>query len=321
MKNLSKKLLSVSLAAAAAFSLAACSTEVAESSFDNPLPWHSAVQSYEKLSYAVAVYNTQKSEKEDEREKIADGTMTFTLEEGKEDGTTMLVTDFSVTYSDTELAGEDRGLTDTITSTVYFEPNSLTVSSMQKTVLLADREGSDNLSYIITADYFGTHKATFKYIKQNTKEKTMSLPRDAVRDNEMMFFVARAQKIGKGSSTNFKMINLFDTFNYGETTEYTIAVTGGAERSIDIGDWVKGFGIAADKDDSAKYPVKCITTTLAINAENHGPSYTVKYALDSFKQGDEEHKKIPLAIDYSTFSGSNPYRHISYTLSDCTFKK
>ncbi|MDE6201833.1 MAG: hypothetical protein K2M47_08195 [Clostridiales bacterium] len=325
MKNNAKRYLCAALAATTAFSFVACSTETAESAFDSPLPWHVSDSSYEKLEYSVAIYNTQKSEKEDEREKIADGTMTFTLEEGKDQGYTMLGMSFTVTYLNTDAAGDDAGLTDKIESTVYFEPNSLAAKSMEKTVTLADRKDTKNLSYKINADYFGTHKATFQYFKQEgAKEKTRSLPRDACRDNEMMFFAARAQTLSKSSSTNFKMINLYDSFNTGKTAEYRITVTGSSERKLDIGEWVSEYGIQAvtdEKSGKTTYPITCYTTTLQINDEKHGPAYTVLYAKDSFTVGSAEHKKLPIKIDYSAYTGSKPYRLTSYTLTSCSFSK
>lgn len=325
MKTNAKRFLCAALAATTAFSFVACSTETAESSFDSPLPWHVSDSSYEKLEYSVAIYNTQKSEKEGEREKIADGTMTFTLEEGADQGYTKLDMSFTVTYLNVDGAGADAGLKDEIISTVSFEPNSLTAKSMDKTVKLATRKDTKNLSYEIHADYYGTHKATFKYLELNgAKEKTRSLPKDTCRDNEMMFFLARAQSISKESSTNFKMINLYDSFNNGETAEYRMTVTGSSERKMDLGDWVKEYGIKEvtnDKTGKTTYPVTCITTTIAINDEKHGPSYTVLYAKDAFKVGAAEHKKLPVKISYSSYSGSNPYRLTTYTLTGCSFSK
>lgn len=312
------------LACAMAMPLAACSTETPESGFDGTLPWHAAAVSYEKLDYSVTVYNTEKGETEAKREKIADGTLTFTLDEGAELGYTTLDMSFTVKYDNSELAGDDTGLTDKITSKVVFEANSLAAKSMTKTVELSDRKNKTNLSYTITADYFESHKATFRYTKQDgAKEKTLSLPRNAARDNEMMFFVARAQGISADSSTNFKMINLFDSFLADEIAEYRISVTGSALRTVDLGEWVKDFGIkASEKEDTPiAYPVNCYNTRLTINAEKHGPSYSVLYAKDSFTQGEAEHKKLPVKIDYSSFNGSKPYRHTEYKLSACSFAK
>lgn len=325
MKNNAKRFLCAALAATTAFSFVACSTETAESSFDNPLPWHVSDSSYEKLEYTVAIYDTRKSEKESERVKIADGTMTFTLEEGADQGYTKLDMDFTVTYLDIDNAGVDAGLTDKINSTVSFEPNSLAAKSMDKTVTLADRKDTKNLSYEIHADYFGTHKATFKYsYPEDAKVKTRSLPKDICRDNEMMFFIARAQSMSKESSTNFKMVNLYDSFNTGKITEYRMVVNGTSERKVDLGDWVQDFGIKAvtnEKTGKTTYPITCITTSIGISDEKHGPAYTVLYAKDKFTAGAGEHKKLPIKISYSTYSSSNPYRMTTYTLTSCAFSK
>ncbi|MDE7405443.1 MAG: hypothetical protein K2M89_01035 [Clostridiales bacterium] len=325
MKSKAKRYLAAALAATTAFSFVACSTETAESSFDSPLPWHVSDSSYEKLEYTVEIFNTEKSEKESERIKIADGTMTFTLEEGADQGYTKLDMDFTVKYSNVDGAGNDAGLTDKIESTVSFEPNSLAAKSMYKKVTLADRKDSKNLSYEITADYFDTHKATFKYfLQEGAKQKTRSLPKDTCRDNEMMFFVARAQKLSKDASTNFKMINLYDTFNSGETVEYRMTVACTSTRKIDLKEWVQEYGIAAvenEKTGETTYPVNCYTTTLQINDDNHGPEYTVMYAKDAFKVGEDEHKKLPIKISYSSYNGSKPYRLTTYTLSACSFTK
>lgn len=325
MKNNAKKLLCVTLAVASAISLAACSTETPESSFDNPLPWHAAAASYEKLDYTVAVYNTVKSEKETEREKIADGTMSFVLDEGAADGYTTLDMSFTVTYLSTEAAGADAGLTDKIESHVTFEPNSLAAKNMEKTVTLADRKDQVNNSYAITADYFGTHKATLKYTKKDgAKEKSRSLSKDASRDNEMLFFLARAQSISAESSTNFKIINVFDSFLQNETAEYRMTVNGTSTRKLDLGDWVKDFGIKAvenEKDNTVAYPVNCYSTTISINDEKHGPAYNVLYSKDVFTVNGAGHKKLPVKIDYSSYSNSKPYRHTEYKLSAVSFTK
>lgn len=311
------------MAAVTAISLAACSTEPQESAFDAPLPWNDSVSSYEKLDYTVAVYNTSKGEAESKRVKIGNGTLTFTLDEGATAGYTVLDMSFTVKYDSVDAAGKDAGLTDTITSRVVFEPKSLSAKSMQKSVVLADREGEKNLSYTVTADYFDTHKATLKYTKSDDKEKTRKLSRDACHDNEMMFFLARAQNIKASSSTMFKMVNIFDMFTYGKP-EYTVGVTCGSERKTDLGEWVKDFGIQAvtdEKTQNTSYPIKSVLATIMINEEEHGPTYSVVYAKDSFKKDNKEHKKLPLKIDYSSYNGSKPYRSTSYTLSSCTFQR
>lgn len=326
--------MSVLLAAVTAISLAGCSNEQAESAFDNPLPWHDDISispsgSYELLTYSTCVYDTSKGADEDKRVQIADGAMTFTLTETTTvDGTvfTTLKMDFTLTYNDEAGAGEDAGKTDTISSTVEFENNSLAVKSSVKTVTLANRDGKANQSYSITADYFGSHTATFtQTAMENAAPRTMSLPANASHDNEMMFFLARAQGLGKGSSTNFKMINLFDSFTTNSLTEYTMTVTGNESmRTVDIGDFVKDFGVEAvtnEETGETTYPVSCFYTSIAISGELSGPPYIVYYTENPFTQGERKHSKIPVIISYSLYNGSSPYRFIEYTLTSCSFEK
>lgn len=327
MIKIGKKVLCAALAATSvALSLTACSTEAQESSFDDPLPWRSSGTVYEKLDYDVAIYDTLKSAAEDKRVKIADGGLSFTLDDGSTGGNTTLDMRFSVTYdSDKNVAGNDAGCTDTIVSRSTFEPKSLNTATMYKEVTLDDRENAANLSYRISADYFGDRKAKFLYTKQDgAKERTMGLPADPRHDNETMFFVARAQGIKNGSSTYFKTVNLFDSFLRGEITEYGITVSGSSKRDLDLGDWVKDFGIEAVTDEETQevsYPVSCVSASMTINDENHGPAYYVTYSLVPFKAGDKTHGKLPVRIEYSQYSGSNNYRHTVYTLRSCAFDR
>lgn len=305
----------------AALSLCACNTETAETTFDKTMPWHDSVElAYERLDYSVAIYDTTKGVADDKRIVIAEGEMSFEL---KELGlhSTSLAMSFAVTYNDAAPEA-DRGKTDRIQSEVEFESNSLFAKRSEKTVTLADREGKTNLSYTITADYFGTHEAT--YIA-GAKKKTFSLPENNCRDNEMMFYLARAQALSTSASNNFKMVNLFDTFNTGSLAEYRMAVNcDESKHKIEIGDWVKDYGVEAVTDEKTgemSYPVSCFYTTISINAENHGPPYVVHYAENPFKSGGKEHKKIPLRISYDQYSGSSVSRHTEYNLTSCSFDK
>lgn len=323
MKKTLGKITCAALAAVSALSLAACNTEIPESAFDHPLPWSDSSDSYERLEYSVEVFDTQKSESLDKRVKIGNGSVSFVLNEGEAGGYTRIDTSFTLTYLKIDEAGADAGLTDTVKSTVVFEPKSMAAKSMKKTVKLADRKDTANLSYTVTADYFDAHKATITYTATG-KTDSMSLSKNACRDNEMMMYLARAQALSSSSSTNFNMMNIFDSFNAGEPVNYNMAVTGTSERLVDVGEWVKDFGIEkkdADNEQGAAYPVKCITTSIVINATNHGPGYIVLFAKDSFKSGGKEHKKIPVKIDYDAYVGNRPYRHTAYTLTSCSFAK
>lgn len=312
----------------AALSLCACNTETAETTFDKTMPWHDSVElaptgSYERLDYSVAIYDTTKGVADDKRIVIAEGEMSFELKESV--SYTSLAMNFAVTYNDAAPVA-DRGKTDRIQSEVEFESNSLAAKRSEKTVTLADRDGKTNLSYKITADYFDAHKATYIATAQDgAKEKTFSLPKNTCRDNEMMFYLARAQALSTSASNNFKMVNLFDTFNTGSLAEYRMAVNcDESKHKIEIGDWVKDYGVEAvtdEKTGETSYPVSCFYTTISINAENHGPPYVVHYAENPFKSGGKEHKKIPLRISYDQYSGSSVSRHTEYNLTSCSFDK
>ena len=326
MNNSIKKKLCVVAAAFSALSFIGCGSEQPESAFDNPLPWHDAVSgSYEQLDYTVAVYDTTNGAAEDARTRIADGAVSFRLEEVENAEYTRVYMSFSVTYT-ADAPAPDAGLTDTIESSVEFVSNSLAVRSMHKELSLADRDGVENRSYVIDADYFDTHKATYRETrKENAAERTISLPQNTCHDNEMMFYLARAQGVGSGSSTMFRMINVFDSVNTGSLVRYEMVAAGSESKStVDLGDWVSAFGVAAVTDEATgatSYPISCYTTTISINEEKHGPPYIVQYSEKPFKQGSREHGKIPVRISYSEYHGSAPRRYTEYTLSSCSFTK
>lgn len=325
MNNSLKKKICVLTAAASALTFVGCSTEQAESAFDNPLPWNdSASGSYERLDYTTAIYDTTKGDSESARVRIADGSVRFELAEST-DGYTRIDMSFTVTYTAAAPA-PDAGLTDTITSSVEFASNSLAARRMHKELNLADREGQVNRSYTLDADYFGTHTATYLATKtENATPQTIALPQDTCRDNEMMFYLARAQGVGASSSTMFRMVNVFDSFNTGDLTQYEMTVAGNENTTtIDVGDWVSAFGVTAVTNEATgatSYPVSCYTTTISINDEKHGPPYIVLYSENPFKQNGVEHRKIPVSISYSEYLGSSPVRYTEYTLSGCSFAK
>lgn len=324
-----KNNLCVALCALTALSACACSTTQPESTFDSPRPWHDDIKialdgSYEKLDYSVAVYDTTGGVTDDKRVKIADGSMTFTLSEPVSGDFTTLDMSFSVTYA-ADAPAPDAGLTDTITSRVLFSTNSLAAKEMQKTVTLADRDGKDNLSYELSADYFGTHEATMRFTASDGEPRTLKLSEDTCHDNEMMFMLARAQTLATEASTMFRAVNIFDSFANGKLTEYTMIATSAAELvTVDIGDWVKDFGVEPVTDEQTgetTYPVTCYNTSIGINAERHGPPYVVNYTEKPFVRGEKSHAKLPIRIGYSQYENSRGYRYTEYTLTACTFDR
>lgn len=324
MKLSLKKKICVMTAVVSAFAFTGCSAEPGESAFDNPLPWHDAVSgSYEKLDYSLAVFDTTPSGAT-ERIQIADGQMSFELIE-RQNGYTELNMDFTVTYR-ADAPAPDAGLTDSISSKVTFETNSLASRDMHKEMKLAAREGQINRSYVIDADYFGSRTAKFKYTAiEGAAEQIVALPQNICHDNEMMIYLARAQAVAAGSSTMFKMVNVFDSANGGELAQYPMVVTGSeTKQTLDIGDWVRDFGVAAVTDEQSgatSYPISCVYATININEERHGPPYFVYFAEAPFKSNDKSHGKVPIRIGYNQYNGSKPYRTTEYTLTGCTFDR
>lgn len=329
MKKIVKNNLCVALCALTALSVCACSTVQSESAFDSPRPWHDDIKialdgSYEKLDYAVAIYDTTGGVDDDKRVKIADGSMTFTLSEPVYGDFTTLDMSFSVTYS-ADAPSPDAGLTDTITSRVLFSTISLAAKEMQKTVSLADRDGTDNLSYELTADYFGSHEATIKFTARDGETRKLALSEDTCHDNEMIFMLARAQALAAEGSTMFRAVNIFDSFANGKLTEYTMVAANASDLvAVDIGDWVKDFGVEPVTDEQTgetSYPISCYNTSIGINAERHGPPYVVNYAEKPFVRGEKSHAKLPIRIGYSQYENSRAFRYTEYTLTACSFDR
>ncbi len=312
------------LAAAAALTLTACTTDPSPS-FDTARPWHDIGDSYEKLVYGISIYNTANGAGENERITIASGELTFILKENIPTADVMqhteLTTSLSVTYN-SDAPEKDRGLTDTMTSRVEWQTDSLVTANSTKTVTLAPREGeTENLSYTVSADYFGTKKAT-RVMSGETS--TVDLSSGQYYDNEMMFYLARTSAISEGTTLPFYNINLFDCFLTGEFTSYTMLVSVASGKiNENIGDFVADFGIekVTAEDGTESYPVPCYDTSISIDADRHGPPYDVSYSAVPFKKGEKEHKKIPVRIGYNSYLGGTLNRRTEYVLKDCAFEE
>ncbi len=325
MNNTAKRIFAVA-AAAGALSLSACTTPITVS-FDSPKPWQDGAPSYEKLVYDVSVYNTEKGSDEANRVKIASGSLTFDLADAvRTQGTakySTLDTAFTITYN-ANASEADKGCTDTVTSKIEFQSDSLATSTMKKTVSLAPREGEEkNLSYTVTADYFDTHKATRLMTgTPDAQEETMSIPSGAFYDNETMFYTARATGLGAGATKNFYLTNVFDSFVKGSLTTYTMAAqTAEATEKIDIGDFVKDYGVepTVAEDGTTTYPVSCFKTDILMTDTKHGQPYTVYYTENPFVSNGKTHKKIPLKIKFDEYKGSALARRTEYVLVECSF--
>ena len=309
--------------------LTAC-TSTPTPSFDTNRPWHDVGDSYERLEYEISIYNTEKGLGEDKRVTIAKGKATFTLTENVPTDDvarhTGLDLTWTVTYND-EADEKDRGLTDNIRSYVEWQTDSLVTSKAYKKVGLARREGEEkNLSYEIDADYFAKKATRTTFDKDGeSKQKTLSIPSGQYYDNEMMFYLARTSSIAVNTAYPFFMTNLFDCFETGKVSAYTMYVSTEANKITEhIGDWVKDFGIekvTSDVTGEEYYPVSCYNSSISINADRHGPPYVVSYAAVPFKSGEKEHNKIPVRIHYDSYRSGAVARRTEYVLTGCSFDK
>ncbi len=322
-------------------SLTACNQPTTVT-FDTDRPWHDGAASYEKLDYSVAVYDTSNGASDDKRILIADGALSYVLQENTRAAGAAIFSelgmDFSVTYN-AQAAEANRGKTDTITSKVEFHNDSLASSKMTKTVTLADRDGAKNNSYTVSADYFGEHKATRD---MNGKTKTMNIPQSTFCDNEMMIYLARATKIGKGSKTNFYLCNIFDSFLSGELTNYTMLASADDEfKNVKLGKWIEPLVVTEEEKDDGKdeekneeqettqadepvsdfYELPCYRVNINISADKHGPPYCVYYSSKDIKSDGKTHKKVPVKITYAEYTGTHQVRITEYTLTSLAFEK
>ncbi len=326
MNRKAKKVTAVA-AVAAALALTGCSNGITVA-FDVDKPWVSGENSYEQLHYAVSVYDCTNGDGKDERVEIASGTLDYDLDVmTRIAGTTVYDTlkmRFSVTYNDTA-PEKDRGLTDVITSTTEFQNSGLAASAMTKSLVLADRAETENLSYDVTADYFGEKKATRLMTKKPGAElETMDIPSGTFFDNEMMFFLARSTALNVGSTPHFYMTNIFDSFNTGNFVNYTMSASCGENlETYEMDEWVKDYGVEAvtAEDGTVTYPVSCYTVDVKITDDHQGPPYKVRYTEKPFVKDGKEHGKIPVTISYTEYNGSKAARVTEYTLASVSFDK
>ena len=334
MKNAMKRKCAVLLTAVMIPTLAACQNTITES-FDTRLPWiddkaESVVASYEKLVYSVNIFDTSKGAGDDVRVNIASGELVLELAEQANRRFTDLTSSFTVTYNG-NAAEADRGLTDTVTSEVTFQTNSLFTSTMKKTVALAPREGKTDMSYTVEADYFEAHKAKKYPVGKPDEAVEMEIPTyGTYHDNEMMFYLARATSLAAEGSSPFFMTNIFDSFLYGEFTNYTMTASCAKELvTLYMDDWVKDLGVEGATTDDGKtvYPVSCYNVSVGISAEKHGPPYNIQYTEKPFVTGSDEagdkkeHNKIPVSMAYPEYTGSTLARITEYKLTSCAFEK
>ena len=315
------------LSVTAALALCACNTSPISVTFDTERPWRGEGETvgYEKLDYEVTIYDVTAGNDDAHRIPIADGSLTYTLAENIETrdsiGYSSVDMSFSVTYN-AAAPEKDRGLTDSIVSHTLFQTNSLDTSEMQKEVKLASRPNAENLSYKITADYFGEHTASFIYTqKDDAKESTLSIPKSTYCDNEMMFHLARATALADGSTLNFYMTNLFQAFSENKLQNYTMMAQVNSMQTLDL-PVLKDYGVeqvVSEEDGSISYPVSCYYTSIMPNIERHGPPYYVYYTEKPLTANGKEHKKVPVMMVFNEYTGSKLVRITEYALVACDF--
>lgn len=353
MKSSVKKLTAVFTALTAATALVACSSEPTMSAFQNPRPWQASEgeAAYESLGYSVAVYDTKKGATDDKRVLIADGTLGYVLSYSKQDargGEATLDMKFNVVYND-KAPENDVGATDSITSKTLFRTDSLEALSMQKTVTLGARKNEDeskNKSYSIDADY-SKGKATREMYGKTQTLKNLD---EKCWDNELMFYLARATGIKKGSTTNFYMTNLFDCFEKKEYTQLTmVAAAKDKLAQLEFDPWIKDYvitkeqeeaekeeadngeaaqaktvendGEGADDAEASAYTLPCFCVEIAMSVDERGPSHFVYYSERPMEEGGLRHKKVPVKITYAVYQGGKVALQYEYTLTSLSFTR
>lgn len=320
--KLFRKIASIALACVLCASLAACKTAPAAPDFDGTKPW-STESRYEKATYTVERFRMVKSGKETVREEtpIATGTVVMTVTENPTDQELLIGSiEYTITYiDDAERVGVDSGKTDTISTEASFRKTGLSPVSSKRDVTLADREGVDNRSHTVTADYT-TSKATFK---RGEEERSLDMDlAGALFDNEQIYFLIRAcSNIAADKSAAFTLVNLYDCFAAGFQT-YPMSISCAKEKeTLYIGDFACAFGLEAADNNQAK--VDCFKGTLSKTDSYPGPSQTVWFSSQPFKVSTAEStNKVIIQIltrEYDT-SAVESYNNV-YRLSDYTTTK
>lgn len=282
-----KKILSFFIAAALLFSVTACGQAPVTIELDTIKPWETETM-YEKATYKIERFRMVRQGKETVRDgdPIAEGEVVMEIKEGTaaadENAVMEIKTTYTVTYEDSERAGADRGLTDTITSTATFRKTGLAPVRSERTAVIAKREGRDDLSYHVTADY--TKSEAVMDWNERTDNLTMKLS-GTIFDNEQLYYVTRAFKsLAPSSSVSFTLLNLHDSFLNGFQT-YPMSVSCAEEKeTLYIDDWATKFGLESDGNGHAK--VECMKATIGKTGTLPGPAQTVYYANQAFKIDD-----------------------------------
>lgn len=301
----------------------ACGGAVVSAVLDDKAPWNMPTL-YERSEFSVQKYKMKEENKTAVKDVLlGEGTMRYLLTEaGKVNGIdcARLTMEFSFTYNDNEINGENISLTDTISSEVVFQKTSLSPVSSLRTVNLAMRKTADgkdkqNNSHVVTADY-ATGESKLQWTKRGETEaiNTAIGASGQVFDNEQLFFAMRAFSAMKvNMSQGFKLFNAFDR------QIYNVSMNVAAETVDKYLTGYKGdndYGFGTEEDPTPK--VECFNVTTGKTDTPTGPSWTAYFSAKPFKISENiETYKVLTGIETAEYdvNSSASYKTF-YTLID-----
>lgn len=313
MKKL-KSIIAATIAGAVSLVACACGASAPTLSLDSPTPWVHAGEA--KNAYEKCVYSVERRDVTTDT-VIAVGEMTMTIAPATDSDKSSLTTSMTITYNDNAPESE-RGLTDTINSSVIFAPISLTPERSRKKVELAPRAGEKaNFSYELTNDYTAGVSTLNYYNRENatSEVKVGDNTLMNVYDNEMIYYVARAaagiKAEGNGSFANACW---FDMHGAGKFAYRTINFTCGKEPES-----MGTFGFLAPYTVDGS--VSAHKTSLTQSGEDSGPSIELWLSATDFRIGTtdtDKTRKVMIKMATTEYDvGQATKKYVtSYVLSD-----
>lgn len=344
-----KRILCVLFAICMTLSFTGCAAKDIQVAFDtNKLPWQTATE-YEKSVYKIEKYSRKESGKVTvDDELVASGEYTVELfSEDNNASFTQIIT-FSITYVngdaaiDKENATEidNRGLTDTMTSTVKFNSRMVPTEAKKEFIIAKRPEGSIQLEGYSYNMNYETHKAV---ITRGEQVKTFDIPSETQFDNEQLSGIVRALQATKYSGTaSFYLISPFDIFLNDGYSRYTMGITCaespvGVKLDANLSSdnlYIKDIGNKEGADNEVKpgedgqYTINCVSVSVNKSDSLAGPP--IKFLIsdpnlqfttrDYIENGDVSIITNKLMIEmqymeYSMTSAREKYRTV-YTLND-----
>lgn len=309
-----KTIIAAAIAGVVALVACACGTSAPTLSLDSPAPWVHAGEP--KNAYEKCVYSIERRDVTTDT-VVATGTLTLTIAPAPDSDKSSLTTSMTITYNDAA-PDADRGLTDTINSSVVFAPASLTPEKSYKKIELAPRAGEKtNFSYELTNDYAAGISTLNYYNRENATSEVRVGDNTLmnVYDNEMIYYVARAAAgIKAEGGGSFANACWFDMHGTGKFAYRTVSFSCGKEPES-----MGTFGFLSPY--TADGSVAAIKTSLTMSGENSGPSIELWLSSTDFKIGSDDSDKtrkvmIKMATtEYDVGQATKKYV-TSYVLSD-----